>query len=128
MKTTQNTILVTGGSAGIGFEIAKLFAENGNKVIITGRDTERLERAALRIHGATAIAADVSNAEQVDKLVEQIYHQFPQLNVVINNAGRAILSNLAEGTDTFGNASDEILTNYLSVIRLNEKLLPILKQ
>jgi uncharacterized oxidoreductase len=128
MKTSQNTILVTGGSAGIGFEIAKLFAENGNRVIITGRNSERLERAALRIPGATAIAADVSNAGQVDQLVERIYAEFPELNLVVNNAGRAVLTNLAEGQDTFENASDEMLTNYLSVIRLNEKLLPLLKQ
>jgi uncharacterized oxidoreductase len=44
MKTSNNTVLVTGGSAGIGFEIAKLLAEKGNQVIITGRNKEKLKK------------------------------------------------------------------------------------
>jgi uncharacterized oxidoreductase len=50
------------------------------------------------------------------------------LNVVINNAGKAWLHNLASDTGTFEKAAEEIQTNYLSVIRLNEHLLPILKR
>ncbi len=44
MKTTNNTVLISGGSAGIGLEIAKLFSAGGNKVIITGRDKQRLDK------------------------------------------------------------------------------------
>ena len=128
MKTSNNTVLVTGGSAGIGFEIAKLFAEKGNQVIITGRNKEKLELAASSLEHTTAIQSDISNAAEVDSLVEKIKTAFPQLNMVINNAGNAYLYDLASSDNAFDNAQAEMLTNYLSVIRLNEKLLPLLKK
>src|SRR5688500_1380527 len=98
MKTTQNTILITGGSAGIGFEIAKLFSSNGNHVIITGRNKERLDNAASLLENVTAIASDVSNADEVDELVKVLYADFPALNIVINNAGHALLYDIADPT------------------------------
>ena len=129
MKTTNNTILITGGSAGIGFEMAKLFSEAGNQVIITGRNKERMDKAIAKLKNTTDIVSDVSNAEDVDKLVAQLQKEYPNLNVVINNAGSANYYNMTEpGINAFEKASEEIMTNYLSIIRLNEKLLPLLKQ
>ncbi|WP_316771408.1 SDR family oxidoreductase [Pedobacter frigiditerrae] len=129
MKTTKNTILITGGSAGIGFETAKLLSEQGNNVIIIGRDQNRLDDAKAKLNNVTAIKADVSKAEDVKELVATISRLYPELNIVINNAGRALLYNLAdESQDAFANAEDEMLTNYLSIIRLNQQLLPLLKQ
>jgi uncharacterized oxidoreductase len=129
MKTTNNTILITGGSAGIGFEMAKLFSENGNQVIITGRNEERMAQAISKLKNTTAIVSDVSSAEDVKKLVTQLNKDFPRLNVVINNAGSANYYDMtAPGINAFDKASEEILTNYLAIIRLNELLLPLLKQ
>jgi uncharacterized oxidoreductase len=129
MKTTNNTILITGGSAGIGFEMAKLFAGKGNRVIITGRDENRLKQAAAKLKNVTAIRCDVSKAEEVDELVKQLHAGFPELNMVINNAGRAIVYRLSDsGANAFEKGADEMLTNYLSVLRLNEALLPALKK
>lgn len=128
MKTTNNTVLITGGSAGIGLEIAKQLSSRGNKVIITGRDQSRLDNALKMLKGATGIVSDVSNAADAEKLVETIVHDFPGLNVVINNAGRAVLYDIGESDGAFEKAEDEMLTNYLSIIRLNEKLLPQLKK
>ena len=127
MKTKNNTVLITGGSAGIGLEIAKLLSANGNKVIITGRDKQRLDRAVRQLQNATGILSDVSKKEDVETLVETLKTRFPHLNLVVNNAGRAILHDIANGEGAFEKAEDEMLTNYLSVIRLNEKLLPLLK-
>ncbi|HTD39061.1 MAG TPA: SDR family NAD(P)-dependent oxidoreductase [Mucilaginibacter sp.] len=129
MKTTNNTILITGGSAGIGFEMAKLFSEAGNQVIITGRNKERMDKAIAKLKNTTDIVSDVTNAEDVDKLVTQLQKEYPNLNVVINNAGSAYVYNMtAPGINAFEKASEEILTNYLAIIRLNELLLPLLKQ
>jgi uncharacterized oxidoreductase len=128
MKTTKNTVLITGGSAGIGLELAKQFEAAGNKVIITGRDAARLKKALDQLPGVTGIVSDVSRAEDVDKLVARIATEFPTLNVVINNAGRAFVYNLAQTEGAYAKAAEEMETNYLSVIRLNEKLLPILRQ
>lgn len=128
MKTSQNTILITGGSAGIGFELAKSLSAKNNHVIIIGRNKQRLDKAAAQLQNVTAITADVSNADDVEALVAKLNIEFPALNVVINNAGAANLNNLLTDTNTFEKAAEEMLTNYLSVIRLNEKLLPSLKK
>lgn len=128
MKTTGNTVLITGGSAGIGLALAERFIAEGNNVIITGRNEARLQAAAEKLGGnVTAIAADVSKPEEVEVLVEKITKDFPNLNVLINNAGAASYYKLGSEADAFANAQEEIVTNYLSVIRLTEKLLPILK-
>jgi uncharacterized oxidoreductase len=128
MKTTNNTILITGGSAGIGLELAKQFDAAGNKVIITGRDAGRLKKATDQLPGVTGIVSDVTRAADVDKLVAQLQAEFPSLNVVINNAGRAFVHDLALAEGTYDKAAEEMETNYLSVIRLNEKLIPILRK
>jgi len=128
MNITNNTILITGGSAGIGFEIAKQLTALGNHVIITGRDGKRLQGAAEKLENVTAIQFDVTNAVDVVALVAKIDTDFPALNMVINNAGNAYIYSLAEAENIFDNAEAEMLTNYLSVIRLNEKLLPLLKK
>lgn len=127
MKTTNNTVLITGGTAGIGLEIAKLFSTNGNKVIITGRDKQRLDKALGQLKNATGIVSDVSRKEDVATLTGILKKDFQDLNIVINNAGRAILYNISASEGAFEKAEDEMLTNYLSVIRLNEQLLPLLK-
>ena len=126
MNTTNNTILITGGTAGIGLEAAKLFSSAGNTVIITGRDKQRLDKALASLPGVTGILSDVSKQADVEALAAAIKKDFPQLNIVVNNAGRALLYDITGGDNAFEKAEDEMLTNYLSVIRLNEKLLPVL--
>jgi uncharacterized oxidoreductase len=128
MKTTGNTVLITGGSAGIGLEIAKLLSRQGNRIIITGRDKKRLQQAAGQLSQVTAIVSDVSKEADVNQLVQTLTADFPDLNIIINNAGRAILYDIADAdARAFEKAAEEMHTNYLSVIRLNEKLLPLLK-
>ncbi|AYL96913.1 SDR family oxidoreductase [Mucilaginibacter celer] len=128
MKTSQNTVLITGGSAGIGFEIAKQLSAKNNHVIIIGRNQERLDKAAAQLQNVTAIKADISNGDDVDALTARIIKDFPQLNVVIDNAGAASINDLLTTKNVFEKAQEEMFTNYISVIRLNEKLLPVLQQ
>lgn len=128
MKTSDNKILIIGGSAGIGYEIAKLLSQN-NKVIITGRNRQRLIDAAATLKNTTAIVSDVSDAEDVEQLVRKLYTDHPDLNIVINNAGKVFVYDLAkEDADAFDKAGQELLTNFLSIVRLNEKLLPLLRR
>lgn len=128
MKTNNNTVLITGGSAGIGFEIAKQLLERGNKVIITGRNPERLQKAAAQLPGVQTVVSDVSIEEDVNSLVKLLNKDFPTLNVVINNAATASLYKLEAGANAHNKAAAEMHTNYTSVIRLNEALLPLLQQ
>ncbi|SHM79229.1 uncharacterized oxidoreductase [Chitinophaga jiangningensis] len=127
MNTTANTILVTGGSAGIGLELAKALLAAGNTVIITGRDAARLKAAEAALPGVHTFRGDVAHPADVDALVQHLHNHHPALNIIVNNAGYANLNNLLDDTDTFEKAGREMLTNYLSIIRLNEKLLPLLR-
>lgn len=128
MNLTKNTILISGGSAGIGFEIAKLLSEKGNHVIITGRNQQRLDAAAAQLTNVTAIAFDVTKEDEVDQLVNRLGTEFPELSILINNAGFAYAYDITAGQQAWTKANEEMDTNYIAVIRLTEKLLPLLKQ
>jgi uncharacterized oxidoreductase len=128
MNTTNKTVLITGGGSGIGFQIAKLFSENGSKVIITGRSEARLKEAAAKLSNVDYFAADVTKADDTEKLVNHINANYPVLDVLINNAGNASAYNLGENAGAYEKAEAEIVTNYLSIVRLTEELLPLLSK
>lgn len=128
MKTSKNTILVTGGGSGIGLEIAKLFSKD-NHIIIAGRSKERLLKAAASLENVSLIPFDITNEGDVNRLVEKVSKDFPNLNVLINNAGNASAYDiLAPNANAYEKAYDEMNTNFLSVVRLTEKLLPLLSK
>lgn len=128
MKTSNNTILITGGGSGIGLEMARLFSAD-NTVIITGRTLDKLQNAAEGLPNVKPIAADINNAEDVNNLVAKINAEYPDLNIVINNAGLAHYFRLTDPeAGAFEKAGEEIMTNYLSIVRLTEKLLPLLQK
>ena len=126
MNITQKTILITGGGSGIGFAIVKLLSEKNNQVIITGRTEFKLKEAASKLTNVSYFAADITKADDVEKLSAYLQKNHPDLSIVINNAGQASIYEL-DNTPAFENAAAEIDTNYLSVIRLIDKLLPGLK-
>lgn len=128
MNTTNNTVLISGGTAGMGLEIAKLFSAKGNEVIITGRTKERLDKALQLLPNAIGIQCDITKGDDTNALVQKITSEHKRLNVLINCAGAANVYNLAtENINAMEKAESEMLTNYFSIIRLNEKLLPLLK-
>ncbi|MDH6250574.1 putative oxidoreductase [Chryseobacterium sp. H1D6B] len=127
MNITNKTILITGGGSGIGLEIAKLLNAE-NKVIIAGRNKEKLDSAAKDLANVSAIQADITNENDLDRLVEEINNKYGGLNILINNAGHAYAYQLSENSDTHTKAKDEFETNYFAPIRLTEKLLPLLKK
>jgi uncharacterized oxidoreductase len=129
MYTSNNTILITGGGSGIGFATARLFSEKGNKVIIVGRNELKLKQAASRLNNVIAIKCDITNEEEVNKLVNTIKKDYPDLNIVMNNAGKAYLYSTADqDAHAYEKAQDELTTNFLAPVRLTELLLPVLKQ
>ena len=127
MEISNKTILITGGGSGIGLDTAKLLAEKGNKVLIIGRNAEKLQNAAQGLNNVSVFACDITKADDVTKLATKIAADFSELSVVINNAATTYVYTHGHSANAFDKASDEMLTNYLSVIRLNETLLPILK-
>jgi NAD(P)-dependent dehydrogenase (short-subunit alcohol dehydrogenase family) len=87
MRLAGKVAIITGGGSGIGKAIAQAFVREGAKVVIAGRDREKLERAAAAIGGeCLAVSADVSKKNEVQKLVDAALDRFKQINVLINNA------------------------------------------
>ena len=87
MKLTSRTILITGGSSGIGLELARQLLARDNTVIVTGRDRTRLERAASETPGLRTIQADAADPRDIDALHAEIAERFPALDMLVNNAG-----------------------------------------
>ncbi|WP_259070570.1 SDR family oxidoreductase [Mucilaginibacter sp. X4EP1] len=128
MNIVNKTVLITGGGSGIGFEIAKLLSQKGNKVIITGRSEERLQKAAAKLHNVVAIATDINSPDAVNNLVTRVNNEFGSLDILINNAGQAYYFKLDDSNiNAAEKAAHEMQTNYISVINLTEKFLPLLK-
>jgi 3-oxoacyl-[acyl-carrier protein] reductase len=97
MNLQDATVLITGGTLGIGYDTARLLIEAGAKVAITGRDQDRTEKAAREL-GALAITADVAKPEDVDRTYEEFLQHFGRLDCLINNAGIGISKKLEELT------------------------------
>jgi len=128
MNITNKTVLITGGGSGIGFQIAKLLSQKGNRVIITGRSGERLQKAAEQLQNVSYIVADVTSTADTEKLVEEVNNKYGELDILINNAGRANVYKLGNAADAAAKAAEEMETNYFSAIRLTEQLLPLLEK
>jgi uncharacterized oxidoreductase len=128
MKTTGNTIFISGGSAGIGLAIAKKLNAAGNKIIINGRNQERLENALKELDNAIAIQGDLSVEGDRIRIATTLKEQYPDVNIIVNNAGAAFAYLLNETKNAHEKAAIEMNTNYLAVIHFTELLLPHLVQ
>src|ERR1022692_1718270 len=95
MNLKNAVALITGGSAGIGFSIAKMLAESGAQVAITGRDKKRLDEAAKSI-GGLVISADVANEADVERTYREVTAKFGDLDILVNNAGFGVFKNLVD--------------------------------
>jgi uncharacterized oxidoreductase len=127
MKTSGNTVLITGGTSGIGFELATQLAKRGNRVIVTGRARPALEAARERLPDVAFIESDVSDGRAIVELHRRVLAEFPQLNMLINNAGIMRKINL----HTFGPGLDDITRevdiNLGGTIKMVMQFLPHLK-
>lgn len=128
MKTTGNTIFISGGSAGIGLAIAKKLNAAGNKVIINGRNEERLQKALKELDQAVAIQGDLSVESDRIRIANDLKTNYPDVNIIINNAGAAFAYLLSETIGAHEKAAIEMNTNYFSVIHFTELLIPHLLQ
>jgi len=111
MNIQQNTILITGGSAGIGLALAERFHAAGNTVLICGRDAAKLQAAAERLPGLLTFVCDVAQPAERQRLFEWAIAEAPQLNVLFNNAGIQREVKLAENTEEWAARANEIAIN-----------------
>ncbi len=121
--------LVTGGSRGIGFMIARGYVEAGAKVYISARKKDACDKAAAElseIGPCTSIPADLSTAEGCKHLADEIASREPSLNILVNNAGAAWGATLEEYPE---NGFDKVMdTNVKGVFFLTQNLLPLLER
>jgi uncharacterized oxidoreductase len=122
MKTSGNTILVTGGGSGIGEALARRFHALGNTVIIAGRRMEALERVTAGRPGLHAVPLDIADAGDIVAFAQRVVAEHPALNVVINNAGIMRFEAL-DRTHDLSDAEATITTNLLGPIRLTNALI-----
>lgn len=124
MILSNNTILITGGTSGLGFEFAAQLTALGNTVIITGRDQAKLDQTKKRLPNVHTFQSDVSNPQAIAVLYEQVIKQFPALNMLINNAGEMRKINLQVPPVDIVR---EIDINLSGPIRMVQQFLPHLK-
>lgn len=95
MNLRSATALVTGGSSGIGYSIAKVLIEAGASVAVTGRDEKRLYKAAESLN-AVAIRADVADEADVQRTYREVLQAFGHLDILVNNAGFGVFKKLVD--------------------------------
>lgn len=127
MKITGNTILMTGGTSGIGRALAEALHSKGNTVIIAGRRQSLLDEVTARNPGMTGIAVDLSDSAAIASFAEDVKTRFPKLNVLINNAGIASVEDYTADAIDISRALSTIQTNVTGVVQLSAALLPTLR-
>ncbi len=127
MNLSENTILITGGSSGIGFEMAKEFLKRNNKVIVTGRNAEKLQKVKEKLVGVHVIKSDISNPNDIKDLFERVKKDFPDLNILINNAGIMWTINLQDHQLSANDLTKEFDINVKGTIWMNDAFLPLFK-
>lgn len=128
MNLFNNTILITGGSAGIGLALAKILLAQDNTVIICGRDQQKLETAAKQHKNLHGFVCDVSNEESIDQLMANVLKAHPELNIVVNNAGSMHIHDVANNSLALAHQQQEIDTNFFGVVAMCNKFLPHLQK
>jgi uncharacterized oxidoreductase len=127
VKLTGNTVLITGGSSGIGFELASQLIKLENKVIVTGRNQELLAATGQSLPGVHTIQSDVSDPMAIAELYRQVTADFDDLNVLINNAGVMRNIDLQNCGSDLVDITREIDINLSGSIRMITQFLPHLK-
>ena len=128
MKTTDNTILITGGGTGIGRGLAEAFHGLGNQVIISGRTQKSLEETTSANPGMRSLTVDMTDADSIRSFAEKLTGEFPALNAVIHNAGIMRNENLSHQPADLADVEATIATNLLGPMRLTAALLPHLQK
>ncbi|MGW0861104.1 SDR family oxidoreductase [Streptomyces sp. NPDC002611] len=125
MKMTGNTILITGGTSGIGLGLALRLHEAGNKVIVAGRRKELLDEITAEHPGVESLVLDVADPDSIGRARETVAASHPGLNVLVNNAGIMQRENLLDPAG-LQVAEDHVATNLLGAIRMTYAFLPLL--
>eukprot|EP01034_Spumella_vulgaris_P038952 gene38952-48101_t len=121
LSSGKHSILVTGGSSGIGLELTRVLLDKGHEVIAVSRSQDKLDKDKSETPNLTVFTADVSTDDGRKALFEKITSEFPQVDVLINNAGTnnypSLLTEFKEGD--WQKALREINTNLVGIVHMS---------
>jgi uncharacterized oxidoreductase len=120
VKTTHNTVLITGGTSGIGFALAQRFLREGNTVIVTGTNPQKAEAVKRQLPAIAIELADMRDRQALKDLVDR----YPDVNILINNAGVQYNYDFADPTINIEQIEVELNINLLSSLYLTKLFLP----
>ncbi len=127
MELTGNTILITGGSEGIGFALAKGLVEE-NTVIVCGRSREKLTRAGAEVPGLYTEVCDITLDAERQAMVERVLSTHPGLNMLINNAGSKQRTDLLSSNNLDEAMMRDMAVNFTAPVSLTLEILPHLRE
>ncbi|MDY6962178.1 SDR family oxidoreductase [Pseudorhizobium marinum] len=126
MDLTDRTILITGGTSGIGRGLAEAFHRRGNQVIISGRRQALIDEVTAAHPGMQGLQVDLNNPSSIARLVKDVQSRFPDLDVLVNNAGISRTEAWDRDMIDIDTSLSIIETNLVAVLRLTSALLPTL--
>jgi uncharacterized oxidoreductase len=118
MKLSNRTVLVTGGTSGIGLGIAEAFQRAKSRVIVCGRNREKLATVKEKFPDITVLPCDAGDAQQREKLASEVLRRFPDLDILVNNAGIQRYIDLKKGYEELKSGEDEIAINFVAPVEL----------
>jgi uncharacterized oxidoreductase len=123
MKTTGNTVLITGGATGIGFALAELLLKEGNKVLVCGRRPDKLAEAKAKLPALETKICDVADEGGRKALVQWAVEGFG-VNVLVNNAGMQRMVDFTKGLDDLASGDNETRINFEGPVYLTAMMVP----
>ncbi len=128
MELKNNTVLITGGSSGIGLELAQRLTEYGNQVLICGRNEQKLDQVKRNFPAIEVLKCDLSKVEECIRLANWVGEKHPDCNMLINNAALVHSEDFINGEQMIEKANLEFQTNLLAPITLAKLLMPVLRK
>lgn len=128
-ELAEKVAVITGASMGIGEEIARIFVRHGTRVVLLSRDAGRAEAARARIghvDQTLALACDVRNREEIDRVIGLTVHHFKRIDVWVNNAGHALFDSAA--CVNMASCRELFDTNWFGTLDGMQAVLPVMKQ
>ena len=126
MEITNNTIFITGGTSGIGFEMVKQFYELNNRIIVSSSNQNNLEKLKSQFPKISTVVCNLGNVQSVSQLIYHCLTVHSEINIIINNAGIQNNYVWTEEKDGFNKIENEIRVNFTSPMQIIHGLLPLL--
>ncbi len=122
-------VVITGASMGIGEATSKIFADHGASVVMLSRDAGRADAARVRVghlDKTLALACDVRNREEIDRVIGLTMHHYGRIDVWINNAGHGLLDSVADAE--MAACRETLDTNLFGTLEAMQAVIPVMKQ